>query len=108
ANIQLLSFLCSRGAKGCMIHGNEVFFGIRNSGVSFAESCRGYVSVFSLCDESRGVDISGLKYEVKNFTLRSDYPLGVSNEFTGRRSRVSVTDGRLLVTAKVNLSDVDW
>lgn len=108
ANIQLLSFLCSRGAKGCLIHGDEVFFGIRNSGVSFAESCRGYVSVFSLCDESRGVDISGLKYEVKSFTLRSDYPLGVSNEFTGRRSRVSVTDGVLLVTAKVNLSDVDW
>ena len=41
--------------------------------------------------------LEGLKYPQHSFTLRDDYPMGVSNEFTGVPARVAVTDGLLLV-----------
>ena len=44
-----------------------------------------------------GVYLEGLKYPQHGFTLRDDYPMGVSNEFTGVPARVAVTDGLLLV-----------
>jgi hypothetical protein len=58
---------------------------------------KGYISVFSLCDESVGVTIKGLKYNVQNINLRLDTPMGVSNEFTGTEAEISVKNGRLLV-----------
>ncbi|MDF7664739.1 thiamine diphosphokinase [Bifidobacterium sp. ESL0745] len=56
------------------------------------------VSVFSHADVSHGVTETGLKYELKNGTMRSDTVLGVSNELLdGRPASISVTDGTLIV-----------
>ena len=63
----------------------------------FDGSAKGMISVFSHSDISSGVTISGLKYEVKNGTLKNTYALGVSNEFVGRNSEISVSDGTLTV-----------
>ena len=57
----------------------------------------GYVSVFSLSDESRGVTIENLKYETDNITMYSHLTKGLSNEFIGKSSRISVSDGMLLI-----------
>lgn len=53
------------------------------------------LSVFAQGGEARGVYLEGLKYPQHGFTLRDDYPMGVSNEFTGVPARVAVTDGLL-------------
>lgn len=97
ANIQLLSYICSQRAKGTIIHNNTVLTAFSNGEVSFSEDYKGYISVFSLCDESRGVTIENLKYNVTDYTLKSSIPLGVSNEFIGKKARVFVKDGTLLV-----------
>lgn len=97
ANIQLLSYICSQGAIGTIIHGNTVLTAFRNGEISFPEDYKGFISVFSLCDESHGVTIENLKYEVKNYTLKSSIPLGVSNEFLGKKNRISVEEGTILV-----------
>ncbi len=55
----------------------------------------GRVSVFSLCDRSFGVTLSGLKYPLDDATLTNDYPLGVSNEGVGGTALVSVKNGAL-------------
>ncbi len=97
ANIQLISSLSKRGMTA-IIDAREISFtSITNGGMYFDGSAKGMISVFSHSDISSGVTISGLKYEVKNGTLKNTYALGVSNEFVGRNSEISVSDGTLTV-----------
>lgn len=96
ANIQLLSYLCENGARGT-IYGDSKITAVKNSMIAFGEENKGMISVFSFTPESKGIEISNLKYEVENFTLRSSYPMGVSNEFIGKNARISVKDGTLII-----------
>ncbi len=97
ANIQLISSLSKRGMTA-IIDAREISVtSITNGGMYFDGSAKGMISVFSHSDISSGVTISGLKYEVKNCTLKNTYALGVSNEFVGRNSEISVSDGTLTV-----------
>ncbi len=97
ANVALLSYICSKGAKGKLIHENKVFLGFADGKADLPLRKDGYISVFSLCDESEEVTIKGLKYTVDNVNLRFDTPFGVSNEFIGEEAEISVKKGRLLV-----------
>ncbi len=97
ANISLLSYICSKGAEGEIRHEGKIFKAFSDGEIALPSYLKGYVSVFSLCDESEGVTIEGLKYEVKDVNLRLDTPFGVSNEFTGKEARISVKKGRLMV-----------
>lgn len=97
ANLQLLSYLCSKGAKGRLIGKNEEITMIKNSSLTFSKDEKGIISVFSFSPESRNITIKGFKYEVENFTMYSSYPRGVSNEFDGREAVISTDDGELLI-----------
>lgn len=97
ANIQCLSYIAQNNAVGFLYGDKHTLIAITNRDVSFGPQCKGFVSVFSLTDFSFGVNISGLKYELNNHTLSSNEPLGVSNEFIGERSTVSVRNGTLLI-----------
>jgi len=97
ANISLLSYICSKGADGEIRHGGKIFKAFSDGEITLPSCFKGYVSVFSLCDESVDVTIKGLKYEVEDVNLRLDTPFGVSNEFTGEEARISVKKGRLMV-----------
>ena len=97
ANIQLLKSVAERGGRGYLYDKESVLTVIKDSEVSFDESMQGYISVFSLSDKSRGVTIKGLKYEVDDTELDNAFPLGVSNEFTGKKSVILVREGSLLI-----------
>lgn len=97
ANISLLSYLCENGANGMIVSDEFNVTAVKNSVYSFEKRENGYVSIFSFSEESVGVDIKGLKYETDNFTLKSSYPMGVSNEFVGQNAYVSVKDGTLVI-----------
>lgn len=100
ANVQLLHYITSKGARGTIYHGDEIFTAFLNGTLKLGAELKGYVSVFSLSDESRGVTIRNLKYAVDDFTLCSYKPIGVSNEFLGKESTITVEDGALLVVYK--------
>ncbi len=100
ANIQLLHYIASKGAKGTIVHGDEVFTSFKNDALYLKNDLKGYISVFSLSDESRGVSIRNLKYTLENATLNSYNPVGVSNEFIGEKAEIVVKDGVLLVVYK--------
>lgn len=100
ANIQLLHYIASKDARGTIIHGNEVFASFKNGTLMLDEKLTGYISVFSLSDESRGVTIKNLKYTLENKILNSCNPVGVSNEFIGKKAEITVKDGALLVVYK--------
>jgi len=96
ANIQTLRMLDERGAKGYLYADDQVLT-VTSAGICFPASANGTVSVFSLSDRSDSVELTGLRYELSDFTLTGSDPLGVSNEFTGVPSSVRVGNGTLLV-----------
>ncbi|MCI9327753.1 thiamine diphosphokinase [bacterium 1xD8-48] len=97
ANIQLLSWLAAEGGRGVLIGRGSWYCVIKDSEICFGEEEEGYLSVFCLSDRAEGVCETGLKYGLDNAVLTKEYPVGVSNEFTGEKSRVSVGRGTLLL-----------
>lgn len=100
-NIQLLKYIASKGARGEIHHGKTVLLAFGNEEILLDESLAGYISVFSLSDESKGVTIENLKYTTDNITMLSHRTKGLSNEFIGKKARISVSDGVLLVVYTV-------
>lgn len=100
ANIQLLHYITSKEARGTIYHDDEMFTAFSNGTLTFGADLRGYISVFSLTDESRGVTIENLKYTLDGATLYSYMPIGVSNEFLGKESSITVEEGSLLIVYK--------
>lgn len=102
ANVQTAANLAERGMECTIVDGKRVINALADGGeLTFDETYRGYISVFSHSDKCR-VTIRGLKYELEAATLINRFPLGVSNEFTGRRASVSVTGGIALVIYDCN------
>lgn len=98
ANIQTLSFLISKGARGWLVGNGTIITAISDGGVSFGKDYSGYISAFAAGGKARGVYEKGLKYALSDAVLEPDFPLGVSNEFTGEESAVSVGNGTLILT----------
>lgn len=97
ANLQLLDSLARQNCRGFLIGGGTVATAVHNGALDFPPSLSGYLSVFCSGAPAQGVTLQGLKYELTDAQLTPDFPLGVSNEFTGAAARVSVANGTLLV-----------
>ena len=101
-NIQALSYLAEHGATGTLMGEGYALRVIKDGKISFAgeqkeNRPKNLISVFSLSDVSEDVTISGLKYEVENVNLTRSFPLGVSNEFTGKNSFIQVKKGTICI-----------
>ena len=96
SNFQTLQFLADRGATGYLVGKDYLVTVIREETVEFHESAEGILSLFCLGPDAEGVTLENLHYPLKNGTLTSGFPLGVSNHFTGRRARITVEKGSLL------------
>lgn len=97
ANMQLLAYLSQSNRKGFLFGKDCVMTAITNGSMKFSSNANGCISVFSFSDTSTGVYLKGLKYELDNATVASTFPIGVGNEFTGRKSVITVTDGTILL-----------
>lgn len=96
ANIQCLLFLKNNDACGYMVDGTGMMLVIKDETVHFKKNLEGMLSVFSLEEESRGITIEGMKYNLQDAVIRNDYPIGISNEFIGEESSIAVEDGTLV------------
>ncbi|MDR1638506.1 MAG: thiamine diphosphokinase [Clostridiales bacterium] len=97
ANVQLLAWLARRNARGFLHFQNQVAFALKDGEICFDASQKGYISVFAYSGDAVGVTLEGLKYPLDNYTLHDDVSLGVSNEFTGKPSRISVRKGLVMI-----------
>ena len=97
ANIQLLKYLKEQEAVGYIMDGSGMILLAVNETISFRDTMEGYINVFSVNEKAHGVTIRGLKYELEHVTLTNAIPLGISNEFIGVQSEISVEDGVLLI-----------
>ena len=97
ANLQVLAHLAQNGMQGFLFDKDSIITAITNRKIAFAKIPSGYISVFSYTEKSEGVYLQGLKYELNNAALTNTFPLGVSNEFIGKESSISVRSGTLLI-----------
>lgn len=97
ANLQVLAYLSANNMCGFLFDNGTVITAITNDRLCFEKIPCGYVSVFSCSEKAEGVTLCGLKYELNNAVLTNRFPIGVSNEFIGRESSISVSDGTLFI-----------
>lgn len=97
ANIALLDELSSHDATAYMYDKSSMMTVIRDGGISFPEGLSGMISIFSLADESKGITIRGLKYEIEDYNMKRSDSIGTSNEFVGRSAFIEVKSGALLI-----------
>lgn len=97
ANIQLLNMLANKGCKGTIVGKGQNITVIKNSTLTLPARDSGRVSVFSLREMSFGVTLKGLKYPLNEYNMDNLFPIGVSNEFTGKEVSITVKDGELAV-----------
>lgn len=97
ANLQTVAWLSRRGSRAFLVGEGNVITAVTGGALSFDVSKRGVISVFCVGEQAVGVTLKGLKYPLDDAVLTCDMPLGVSNEFTGTASSVSVREGTLAV-----------
>ncbi len=97
ANFQILCFLAENGASGYLLGEGFAVSAIQNSAIVFPDRMKGILSIFCAGSAAEGVNLTGLKYELHQYHLSNTIPIGVSNEFIGKKSVVSVDNGFLLL-----------
>ena len=97
ATIQTATFVAENGGIAYIYDGTHTVTAIKNSSIKFSKDAKGYVSIFALSCVAKGVTINGLLYELNDAEITPYFPVGVSNEFIGKESKISVTDGILTI-----------
>lgn len=100
ANIQCLLYLRNRDARGLIIGDEVTLILVRNECITFAadQAEKGRrISVFAFGGDAYGVSERGLKYLLDHVTVKQEFPIGVSNEFTGEDAQIEVENGMLLI-----------
>ena len=99
ANIQILTSISDSNAHGVLLGQDVCVTAIKNGELRFNRNTKkgSTISIFCAGGKAEGVTLQGLKYPLEKATLSSNYPLGVSNEFTGAPAVVSVDNGTLII-----------
>lgn len=96
ANIQILHNLKTKGIEAKIINDNKIYEVLHDETKEFKSKNNGYFSMFSLSDVSL-VTLKNFKYNLKNYELRNDFPLGIDNEFINKKAFISVKNGYVLI-----------
>lgn len=97
ANVQMLRYLREKGANGTLFGKDEKLYLLCEGESADIARFNGFVSVFALSDSAE-VSETGMKYPLSHYTLKSSFPLGVSNEVAEEFGRIEVHSGVVLVT----------
>ena len=97
ANIQTAAWLVEHGARARLLGADTDALAFTGRTERFPRRVGWSLSVFALSEACEGVGIRGAKYECDGVTLRSAFPLGVSNVWAAEEAEVSVRQGILLV-----------
>ena len=97
ANFQALQYLADHGARGALVGLDQIVTLVKDGQMEFQAQFDGYLSVFCMGADAKGVKIRGLHYETENAVFTAGFPLGVSNRFVGKKAEVSVEEGSLLL-----------
>lgn len=96
ANFQTLGYLCAHGARGVLIGETALATAAEGETLRFPANADGYISVFAMGGSAQ-VSLKKLYYSLEHGVLSPDFPLGVSNRFTGKPAEICAECGRILV-----------
>ena len=97
ASVQSLAYIVNHGGTGRIISDTDRVE-IVPAGKYEAECKEGtYFSLFAYSDDVQGLTVKGTKYNVENAILKSDFPLGVSNEIIDDKAEISFEKGLLMM-----------
>lgn len=96
ANLQTLSFIASNKACGYLKGEDFTATALKDSSLEFSSEKKGNISVFSATDECE-ISIDGLLYTLDHSRITYNFPLGVSNEFIGEKSKITVHSGTAII-----------
>ena len=102
ANIKLLMRLAKQGASAQIIMGSNSMRVLLPGTYDFPKTDASYVSFFAYKEDVKSLTLSGLKYELVDYTLNEDDIRCISNEVTESSFHVSFTSGLLII---INSSD---
>lgn len=102
ANLQALTYISKKGASGTLFGNGYNIKVVTNNTISFGkdlkENTEGNIcSVFALSEICKNVTIKGTKYEISDASLTNQNPMGISNEFTGKKAFFNVKSGTIAV-----------
>ena len=97
ANLQLMSFVKENGANCILNDSLQTIFLLQNETKKIEIKKGTTVSLFSMSVKSDNITLEGLKYPLKNASLSSSFPLGISNIAIEDEIQITVGDGTLLV-----------
>ena len=101
ANVMLLVRAHRQGAKARILSEDAEIW--RVDGETVLRGMKGETISLLPLGEAEGVSIEGCFYPISDYTLTSDYPIGVSNVVTADEARVSVRKGDLILFRYQNI-----
>lgn len=96
ANLQTLSFIAENNARGYLYGDDFIATAIKEDSIEFQGDKRGNISVFSATSDCE-ITIEGLLYPLENAKVTYSFPIGVSNEFIGKKSKITVHKGTAII-----------
>ncbi len=97
ANIQSLSFILNRGAKGRILSDDTEIYLLPYGEYSFNKKEGFSMSLFSYSEKVSRLSIEGAKYNTDKLDIDNTFPIGVSNHITEDKCHISFESGKLLV-----------
>ena len=97
ANVSILLYLSSRGARGRIIDDYSEMEMVSESGAEIPDRYP-YFSLLAMDGPAKGVTIRDALFPLEDAVIGCEYQYGVSNEvLPGKKARVTVKEGRLLL-----------
>lgn len=97
ANIKIMEEFKKKGIDIELKNKNQKLFVIDKNFQEKKQIENTYISLFALTEKIENLNLINLKYELKNFTLKNDMHLGVSNEPIGKEFKIEFDKGMILV-----------
>lgn len=97
ANLSLLIFLKNQGFAGKIVHQGRNYVILKDESITLKKKKRGYLSIFAISPICEGVYEKNLKYELDNYTLTNEFPIGVDNEYINLSPTIEVKNGTILL-----------
>ena len=95
ANIQTLRYCVERNVMAVIDDGLNKSL-VQTVGRAEYQQNKGYFSVFALTDKLMIKELSGVKYPLKDYSMTSDFPIGVSNEII-ENAVLEISEGYALI-----------
>lgn len=97
ANLQAMAYICDQGAQSTLVDNRNFVTMLGQGELLIPRKKDQKLSLLAFSEKCTGVSISGVQYPLNNVTLKNNFPLGISNEFTSDYATIKNGSGKLLV-----------